>query len=214
MESNSSRRSIWEVVAVVVGIFAALVAIAAFVQKGPKGDPGPAGGAGPAGPAGPGAPVGTVVAFAGEPSKVPPGWRLCDGSTLVIADFRELFDAIGTASGGNATQFNLPDYRGHFLRGVADASGADPDKDSRAAPAPGGNGGNRVGSIQSDAVGSHTHRYHDSGIEDSGSRPSTPQTNPNWKPKGNTGTTEPNTNAGNETRPRNVYVNWIIKVKP
>jgi hypothetical protein len=121
-----------------------------------------------------GPPVGTVLAYAGE---WPPqgynlsdwenatGWMLCDGRALVrtAAAHRELFEAIGTAHGNGSDQdvtngFNLPDFRGLFLRGVSGDTNRDPDKDGQTLPygrlagRPGGNSGNRVGSIQGEGT--------------------------------------------------------------
>lgn len=62
-------------------------------------------------------PPGSVAPFSG--ATVPEGWFLCDGSAISRTDYPALFSAIGTAHGqGNgSTTFNLPDYRGQFLRG-------------------------------------------------------------------------------------------------
>ncbi len=115
--------------------------------------------------AGNGVPVGTVVAFAGDVDTPPPGWLVCDGTAHREGDFPALFAAIGIAHGRGDTKcsfqdgcdFNLPDYRGRFLRGVD--AGADRDKDSakRTAPAPGGNVKTKVGSVQSAAFQPHAH---------------------------------------------------------
>lgn len=48
--------------------------------------------------------------------------------------------------------FNLPDYRGRFLRGLDGTAGNDPDKLTRTAMNFGGNTGNNVGSVQNDAL--------------------------------------------------------------
>ena len=163
-------------------------------------------------------PPGTVVAFAG--TSAPPGWLLCDGSEVSRTMYPVLFDVIGNAHGiGNgSTTFNLPDYRGRFLRGVDDGSGRDPDTALRSAMASGGNTGGSVGSIQGDMFASHSHTLnpHES-------------TNPGPYITSNSGTGslwgnripmgDPNVygmlaianTGGNETRPLNAYVNWIIK---
>lgn len=62
-------------------------------------------------------PPGTVIAFAG--GTVPNGWLLCDGSAIDRTTHARLYNAIGVAHGhGNgSTTFNLPDFRGQFLRG-------------------------------------------------------------------------------------------------
>src|SRR5881227_1132787 len=96
---------------------------------------------------------GMVFAYAGN--VVPQGFLLCDGSSLDSRDnrYKNLFAAIGTAHGGDGNPvFNLPDYRGLFLRGVDQGRGTDPDANNieiRRAPAgTSGNAGNKVGSIQ------------------------------------------------------------------
>lgn len=62
-----------------------------------------------------GVPPGTVIAYAGN--NVPVGYMLCDGRSLNISDYPELYQAIGTIYGGSGSTFNLPDFRGMFLRG-------------------------------------------------------------------------------------------------
>jgi len=62
-----------------------------------------------------GVPPGTVIAYAG--SNIPVGYLPCDGRTLNISDYPELYSAIGLTYGGDASSFRLPDFRGMFLRG-------------------------------------------------------------------------------------------------
>lgn len=121
--------------------------------------------------AGNGVPAGAVMPFAGAVAQTPPGWLPCDGSELSRDDFAALFAAIGTAhgAGDGATTFNVPDFRGRFLRGVAGPSILDPEAASRTEGAPGGNTGNAVGSTQgystalpasafgTNTLGSHQH---------------------------------------------------------
>lgn len=47
-------------------------------------------------------------------------WLLCDGQAVSRTTYAELFELIGTkfGSGDGATTFNVPDYRGKFLRGL------------------------------------------------------------------------------------------------
>lgn len=93
-------------------------------------------------------PPGSIVAYGGLTP--PAGWLFCDGSLLPKTDplYAGLYAALGTSFGGNATHFNLPDFRGRFLRGVSGTSGLDPDVTTRQAMNPGGNSGNAVGSVQ------------------------------------------------------------------
>ena len=105
--------------------------------------------------AGNGNPPGTILPFAGD--KVPEGYLLCDGRSLSKEDYPALHANIGTAWGGNATNFNLPDLRGMFLRGVDGGSGNDPDAADRLASNAGGNTGNKVGTTQDEQIKSHKH---------------------------------------------------------
>ena len=59
--------------------------------------------------------TGAVMAFAME--NEPPGWLECNGRALPIGDYSKLFGRIGHRYGGGPNHFNLPDYRGEFLRG-------------------------------------------------------------------------------------------------
>jgi microcystin-dependent protein len=109
-------------------------------------------------------PPGSIMAFGGSSNAIPSGWLLCDGRPVRSSEFNRLFDAIGTAWGAGtddtdaATDFNLPDLRGRFLRGVDDGAERDPNANNRLRNRAGGNLGNRVGSVQNDALSSHRHR--------------------------------------------------------
>jgi microcystin-dependent protein len=107
-------------------------------------------------------PPGTVVTYAGVVGgsvMPPPGWLLCDGSTVTRTTYANLFTAIGTGwgSGDGATTFNLPDLRGLVLRGVDPTAKNDPDAMARTAINPGGNTGAAVGSYEADAFAFHNH---------------------------------------------------------
>jgi microcystin-dependent protein len=156
-------------------------------------------------------PVGSVIAFAG--TSAPSNYMMCDGSSLSRDQYPKLFSAIGTAHGSaNASSFNVPDYRGRFLRGVDGSAANDPDNASRTAMATGGSTGNNVGSVQADQIASHRHT---SAIRwDS---PSSPFTNGGTFTgvlgssvgSGVVATTA--LTGGTETRSKNAYVNYIIK---
>jgi len=51
----------------------------------------------------------------------PQGWFQCDGAAKSRTNYSELFAAIGTTygAGDGATTFNLPDFRGQFIRSWA-----------------------------------------------------------------------------------------------
>jgi microcystin-dependent protein len=183
-------------------------------------------------------PPGTVVAYAGI--TVPTGWELCDGREVGRTDpkYAALWTAIGTIHGvGNGTTtFNLPDYRGRFLRGMDDpdgngpiqAAGRDPDvagRKDRVGLAVGG----VMGSVQEDAFQGH---YHELvlGSNTGGTRwgfSGSSTDNRNMTDTG--GTKFDNIGYGytaatittdyshgpprvsSETRPKNAYVNYLIK---
>ena len=53
-------------------------------------------------------------------------WLLCDGQAVSRAVYADLFELIGTSfgEGNGVTTFNVPDYRGKFLRGLGGDSAA------------------------------------------------------------------------------------------
>lgn len=108
-------------------------------------------------------PAGLIMAYGGP--SAPPGWLLCDGSAVSRATYAALFAAIGEnwGAGDGSTTFNLPDLRGRFLRGTDHGAGRDPGAGSRIAIADGGTVGDAVGSLQGSQLGSHTHAVVDPG---------------------------------------------------
>lgn len=117
---------------------------------------------------------------------VPQGWLLCDGAEVSRTTYSRLYSLIGDQYGagdGTAT-FNVPDLRGEFLRGWDNGRGID--------------AGRALGSNQDFA----TARDIISFVQLSVNRDGTPPVY----------TILPSVAAGdNETRPRNVAVNYIIK---
>src|SRR5205823_10690468 len=99
-------------------------------------------------------PIGTIVGYGAlvDPGHVdpPPGWLLCDGADVSRQTFSALFSALGTNHGGGdgQTTFNLPDYRGNFLRGVDDGAGRDKYAATRHAPNIGGASGDTAGAVE------------------------------------------------------------------
>ena len=158
-------------------------------------------------------PIGTVISYVGKLETVnelaSEGWLLCDGRSIPNTQYPELFNTIGTGFGGSADpDFNLPDLRGMFLRGADLDAQHDPDIAGRAAQPVNGNTGKTVdaiGSRQSDQFAAHTHDVTASYlfgpdetyvVSGGGSTPVGPAS------CANTG--------GSETRPKNVYVYYLI----
>jgi microcystin-dependent protein len=82
-------------------------------------------------------PAGTIMAYGG--TVAPTGYFLCDGSAVSRVTYANLFALLGTiyGPGDGTTTFNLPDYRGVFLRGL------DPSR--------------TMGSLQNQEIQLHTH---------------------------------------------------------
>ncbi len=103
-----------------------------------------------------GVPPGTILPYGG--TNAPPGFLMCDGQDYQRSAYPGLFAAIGTAFGApDGNRFNVPDFRGRFLRGQDGGTGRDPDRGTRIAMNSGGNPGDAVGSLQPDAFKSHQH---------------------------------------------------------
>lgn len=189
----------------------------------------------------PGIPVGTIWAYMGDGSDLTElevgGWFLCDGRAIsglseLTADEKSELQSLFTSS-SKPNPGNLPDLRGMFLRGMDKSSSNDPDRSSRS-------GGNAIGSYQGDVYASHNHSAvtstngnhshtfytrnddfnggsgfpnndypssfsNDNGIMGWGSAISTNGDHSH--------SVTVNNNGGNETRPKNVYVNYIIKCR-
>lgn len=134
----------------------------------------------------------------------------CDGLAVSRETFSDLFGVIGIdyGSGNGTTTFNLPDLRGRFPRGWDHGAGRDPDTLTRTDRGDGTTGDN-VGTLQEDEFGTHDHdvtvnvkdnvgAIGDVVIGGAGNR----SPNPTY-----TSTEE----GGEETRPVNIYMMYIIR---
>ena len=99
-----------------------------------------------------GVPSGTILPFAGE--NIPAGFVACDGASYSKTDptYQALANALNGAWGESGNNFNVPDLRGLFLRGVGGDDIVNPDRIARESRN-GGFSGDRVGSFQADATG-------------------------------------------------------------
>jgi microcystin-dependent protein len=160
-------------------------------------------------------PTGTIIAYGA--SAVPTGWFECDGSEKSRTEFETLFHVIGTnfGDGDGKTTFKLPDLRGEFIRGYDKKRGVD-SKNNR-----------QFGSNQSGQIEAHKHISPFG--ESKGRNPIYGETergdylgyqgnmnNNNTQWFTNDGSNQDGqVNAdgviGNETRPRNVALMYIIK---
>lgn len=101
-------------------------------------------------------PPGAVMPFATDkqPSRY---WLYCDGRAVSRTTYSSLFAVIGTTygAGNGSTTFNLPDYRGAFIRGLDSGRGLD--------------GGRRLGTLQGDAIRNITGTF-DANVNDGDSQ--------------------------------------------
>lgn len=98
-------------------------------------------------------PSGAVVPFARNTP--PSGYIKANGATLLIANYPDLFAAIGTTFGGNGTTtFLAPDLRAEVIRGFDDGRGIDT--------------GRVFGTAQTDSLQGHNHVSYYSAIAFSG----------------------------------------------
>ncbi len=169
-------------------------------------------------------PVGAILSYAGDESSIPNGWMLCKGQPLSSKEYKLLFKIIKNYWGkgtGTTSDFNLPDLQGLFLRGV-DYTGGTIDKDlySRNRDKNNSIGNlNEVGSYQDDALKVHRH-YSNFGKESNSDAEHIKGESSDQQNRGATRTQGTESVPGNtndiskyETRPKNVYVNFIIKVR-
>ncbi len=172
-------------------------------------------------------PPGIIVPFAGKQENVPEGWVLCDGAAYSKTDYEALFNVIGYLWGKEEDNFRVPDLRGVFLRGVTYSRSddyRDPEMDNRTRLYQGEGGvSNDVGTFQDDRFENHTHWLrsdHKDVVEflneegdlidhsDGGGnikdlpRPEEVRTWDVYEQE----------KHGPETRPKNAYVNYIIKL--
>lgn len=160
---------------------------------------------------------------------VDPGWLYCNGAAVSRSTYATLFSKIGIAHGygDNSTTFNIPDYRGWFLRGQDDGQGVDPGAGGRTAAATGGNAGDLIGSAEaSDNLShshsitdpAHAHTYTKPSVVVSGGGPFAAGLNlnvvgvPDSTSANYTGINATDLGGGGtESRPQNKNVRWYIK---
>jgi microcystin-dependent protein len=150
--------------------------------------------------------VGTVGTFS---HGIPDGFLECDGATINRALYAKLFEKIGViyGAGNGSTTFDLPDYRGMFLRGLAGGSGSDPDRNSRTNRGDGSTG-DSVGTRQANEISNHRHlqKYVEPATAAGG-----PHIQVNSSYYGTNYNKYSSYVGGNETRPININVIYGIK---
>ncbi len=105
---------------------------------------------------GDGNPVSTIILI--PTNNVPPNYLECNGAAVSRTTYANLFAVIGTryGAGNGTTTFNLPDYRGQFLRGYNHGAGTDPNVTTRTNRGD-GTTGDAVGTKQNNQTLLHHH---------------------------------------------------------
>jgi microcystin-dependent protein len=155
-------------------------------------------------------PPGIILAY--PSATAPTGWLLCNGQAVSRTTYADLFAVISTnyGVGDGSTTFNLPDYRGMFLRG-AGTNGTHQMADGNYFAGPALHG------QEDDQVQGH---WHENKIQGTGGSTTTHQAVVNGQPfLDNSIVNDPVSDGvngtprtGDETRPANYGVNYIIKV--
>lgn len=144
-------------------------------------------------------PPGIVSAWA--VNSPPFGWLPCEGQAISRNTYARLFANIGTTfgTGNGTTTFNLPDLRGEFIRGWANARSVDT--------------GRAFGSFQADLIKDHVHFLNTqlNGSISNGGATSYSTSAGNANSTNVHATLNPSSGGGGETRPRNVALMYCIK---
>ena len=163
-------------------------------------------------------PTGSVHLMAS--TTAPSGYLKCNGAAVSRTTYADLFAEIGTAfgAGDGSSTFNVPDLRGEFVRGWDDSRGID--------------SGRNFGTAQSDQNKQHNHSatstvtdpghnhvYIDQQAHNEGYRPWKAGDNDCGQRNKNTSnaftgisvSTSIANDGGNESRPRNIAMMYVIK---
>jgi len=164
--------------------------------------------------------AGVIMDYGGDSVPANSGWLMCDGRAYRSADYPALYAVIGESwgngtdkQGGDPTDadFNVPDLRGVTPRGKADGQSTDPGRVTRTTLHTGGATGDNVGSYQSDSYKSHSHLIRVVGDSINGGSETA---NESANPTSNNASTSASIGGqsdNDESRPENLYVNFIIK---
>ncbi len=167
--------------------------------------------------------IGSIMSFAGDCTNqtvaanlLTQGWLPCWGQLVSMSDYPDLQGFIANLYGGdNVTTIALPDLRGRFIRGAGGNGGPIAQVQTYATAAP------STGSFTLDDGGAHTHNFPNVPGWNNYSDRCSGHSTYNWNggtaatagPQPNPTHTHTVTGGGDgESRPINIYVDYIIKV--
>jgi microcystin-dependent protein len=184
-------------------------------------------------------PVGTIISFG---SATPPGidWILANGAFLSVTGNAELFSVYGYTFGGSGAFFQIPDLRGEFIRGWDAARGVDSGRVFGSTQAEDNKAhdhsttvnlaGSHSHTITINSNGSHTHALTPALVTDTGTAHDGPDATSDGDHVSQTGSAGNHNHTatidaagghnhsvtlsseGSESRPRNVALNYYIKL--
>lgn len=162
-----------------------------------------------------GAPTGSILMFGG--TSAPTGFLLCQGQAISRSTYSALFAIIGTTFGvgDGSTTFNIPDMRGIFPRGAG--------VNGQLTKANGDDLEGILGGYANDMIQGHYHTITDgtnflAGVANSGGSFSKniwydTTSSTDWQATDMVADSDNGTpRYGDETRPANLSVNFIIKI--
>ena len=141
--------------------------------------------------------IGSILAFLVIPVDT---YLVCDGTSYLNASYLQLWNVIGYTYGGSGLNFNVPDFRGLFMRGL----GINATNTTYV--------GSAIGSLQTDLIKNHTHTFtfssgsHSAGI----GVPNVSLIDTSGFANSVT-TSQQNITGGTETRPANQSVIYCIR---
>ena len=178
--------------------------------KGDDGEQGPIGATGSAADGGYSTPIGSVMPW--TTAVAPTGYLLCNGDAVSRTTYSDLFNIIQEdyGVGDGSTTFNVPDYRGVFLRGSGEHATM---VKADGTPFDGG----VVGDENDDKMQGHWHTLYTRNQLSGGGGGGDPYNTPFTHTR-NDSVRDPVTDGangtprtGNETNPANIAVTWIIR---
>jgi len=141
-------------------------------------------------------PIGAMLIW--PSTSIPADWEICLGQEVAVASFPELYNVLGTTFGqANPSVFNLPDMQGMFVRGFDSANINDPELDRE------------FGSAQADEFKAHEHT-----VSNVGQRVGDGASDDNMSAAPDiTRDVITTPTGGEETRPKNIALNYIVRAK-
>ena len=145
--------------------------------------------------------IGSIEMYGGDPDELFQHWKICNGQSLSIEEYPDLYAVIGTTFGHTlSTHFNIPDYRNKFPRGSSSLTNI--------------YGGSNAVKLTVNQMPSHTHTYNQSSnIHSTPGGIHNDSTSGSGYSIGDNGIENAGGGATHENRPPYLKLHMIIKVQ-